>query len=778
MVAVVVAVVLTNVAAPADDAGALAPVPAALLADGGGLPEKAYVDEADAGAEARDESLGAGPQAVSDGGVELPAGSGGSAGDPGEGTAADAGFTTVVRARAPPKPPVAVGDLRLELGLLGERPRRSGSDLLLLAPSVLQTQHGGEGHAPQLYVRGIDSGEGKDLELKVEGVPLNEISNAHGHGYADSYFIIPELVTALRVTEGPFEAGQGDFAVAGTAEYELGLERRGLSVSGEYGRFSFARLTALWGPGSSPASFVGVTLRQGSGFGPNRGFANGAVLWSHELRLAPELRLRVLGGFSAGRFDGAGVLREDGFIARDNPNCGPSEDEQFYCFLDPNQGGAQQRHFATARLTHKLAGATVTHQLFAVVRQMRLRENFTGFVSDTDALTQGIEQRGDGIELDYGGLTLGARGSWLRRRLDEGPLRGAVLELGYYGRFDDVTSASRRLRALDGAPYAVIFDNRVQATNLSLFAQGRLPLGRVTLRGGLRLDSFLFAVEDRARPTSDRVGARLGADRIEAWGLMPSPRASVEVRLFEGLAWTTAFGLGSRSSDAAALSDAEFAPFGLVVSAETGLGFLREGPLRLEARTAAFATRVEREIVFSPEAGRNQVSGGSARSGLFGLARLSWRQQFDLLATVSYTRGHQPPDGTSWLALFDGPALPYLPRVLARLEAVAAEDVHLWGERFRLTGSASAWVVGARPLPLERWTEPALVVDASAQVGWRWVSIGLALDNVLDSRWRQAEFHYASHFDSADVAPSRLATRHFTAAPPRQWRLILGVHLD
>jgi hypothetical protein len=784
----------TGVALPASDGGWQPPSPPAPWAELALHPDAGSIGPAEAGASAAGADAGVavvGPEPGAEAGdgdrqpppagearAEAPEGAAAPVAAPARPTAVDGGFTTVVRAKAPPPPSVAVGDLRLTLGLLGERPRRSGADLLLLAPSILQTQHGGEGHAPHLYVRGIDAGEGKDLELKVDGVPLNEVSNAHGHGYADTYFIIPELVSALRVTEGPFDASQGDFAVAGTAEFELGLERRGLTVSAEYGRFSFARLTALWGPGTSPASFVGVTLRQGSGFGPNRAFANGALLWSHELWPSPEVRLRVLGGFSAGRFDGAGVLREDGFLARNNPNCGPSEDEQFFCFLDPNQGGAQQRHFATARLTHKLGAATLNHQLYGVVRQMRLRENFTGFVSDTQAITLGIPQRGDGLELDYGGMTVGARGSWVRRFLDPDGLSGATLELGYYGRFDDVTSASRRLRAVDGAPYAVVFENRVRATNLALFAQGRLPLGRVTLRGGLRLDSFLFSVEDRNRPTSDRVGHRLGADRIEAFGLMPSPRLSVEVRLFDGLGWTTAAGLGARSSDAAALSDAEFAPFGLVVSAETGLGYTREGPLRVEARTAAFATRVEREIVFSPEAGRNQVSGGSARTGLFGLARLSWGQHLDLLATVSYTRGHQPPAGSPWLALFDGPALPYLPRVLARLEAVAAERVHLWGEAFRLSASASAWVVGARPLPLGRWTEPALVVDASARAEWRWVSVGVAIDNLLDARWRQSEFHYASHFDSADVAPSRLATRHFAAAPPRQWRMILGVHLD
>jgi hypothetical protein len=56
--------------------------------------------------------------------------------------------------------------------------------------------------------------------------------------------------------------------------------------------------------------------------------------------------------------------------------------------------------------------------------------------------------------------------------------------------------------------------------------------------------------------------------------------------------------------------------------------------------------------------------------------------------------------------------------------------------------------------------------------------LGVVVDNLLDARWRQAEFNFASHFGDPDVAPSRLATRHFAAGPPRQWRVTLGLHLD
>jgi hypothetical protein len=585
----------------------------------------------------------------------------------------------------------------------------------------------------------------------------------------------------MRVTEGPFQAGQGDFAVAGTAEFELGLTRPGLTVQGEYGAFNHARLTALWRPeGQGERSFIGLTLRQGSGFGPNRSFANGSLLASHEFRISDDLKVRVLLGLSGGRFDQAGVLRADEVEAAANPRCDAAPDAQFFCFTDPNQGGAQQRHFVSVRLTQRLEHGTLHHQLFGVVRDQRLRENFTGFVTDVDASALGLAQRGDGLELLSGGVTVGARGAWVRRSTAEGFLHGAQLELGYFGRYVDVTSRSRRLRAVDGAPYFTVFDNHLRVTNLALFAQGTLPLGqRVTLRGGVRADAFLFSVADLNRPTVDRVGARLGDDRVEAFGVMPAPRAALEVLLLPGFTWTTAVGLGSRSSDGAALSDAEFAPFGLVVSAESGLALLRQlDSVRLEARAAAFATRVERDIVFSPEQGRNQTVGVSNRLGAFGLARVTWEERLDVLATLSYTRGHLPPPGTPWYALLDGPALPYVPRVLGRLDVVGRHRVMPLGERVELLATAGLQFIGPRPLPFERFAEPVLLLDASARVSWRWVSLGVVVDNLLDARWRQAEFNFASHFGDPDVAPSRLATRHFAAGPPRQWRVTLGLHLD
>ena len=111
----------------------------------------------------------------------------------------------------------AASDFDLEVGALRAVPRRSAQDYLTLAPGLVLSNHSGDEHAASIFLRGFDAGEGQDLETLVDGMPINEPSNAHGHGYADTQFVIPEVVLNVRVLEGPFDPRQGDFAVAGTA---------------------------------------------------------------------------------------------------------------------------------------------------------------------------------------------------------------------------------------------------------------------------------------------------------------------------------------------------------------------------------------------------------------------------------------------------------------------------------------------------------------------------------------------------------------------------------
>jgi outer membrane receptor protein involved in Fe transport len=108
------------------------------------------------------------------------------------------------------------------------RPRQSSQELLGVAPGVVIAQHAGGGKAEQIFVRGFDADHGTDVALQVDGTPVNMVSHAHGQGYSDLHFLIPEIVKRVTVRKGPYAAEDGDFATGASLSFETPdrLERR------------------------------------------------------------------------------------------------------------------------------------------------------------------------------------------------------------------------------------------------------------------------------------------------------------------------------------------------------------------------------------------------------------------------------------------------------------------------------------------------------------------------------------------------------------------------
>src|SRR2546422_847846 len=93
-----------------------------------------------------------------------------------------------------------IGELDMRL-----RPRESSQELLRLTPGLLIAQHAGGGKAEQIFLRGFDADHGTDVAISVDGVPVNMVSHAHGQGYADLHWLIPEIVEDVDVHKGPYE---------------------------------------------------------------------------------------------------------------------------------------------------------------------------------------------------------------------------------------------------------------------------------------------------------------------------------------------------------------------------------------------------------------------------------------------------------------------------------------------------------------------------------------------------------------------------------------------
>ncbi len=103
---------------------------------------------------------------------------------------------------------------------LSQRPFLRRGELLEVIPGFIATQHAGGGKANQYFVRGYNLDHGTDFHISVDGMPVNSVTHAHGQGYADINFIIPEFIERLEYSKGPFFTRYGDLSTAGAAEYE------------------------------------------------------------------------------------------------------------------------------------------------------------------------------------------------------------------------------------------------------------------------------------------------------------------------------------------------------------------------------------------------------------------------------------------------------------------------------------------------------------------------------------------------------------------------------
>ena len=90
-------------------------------------------------------------------------------------------------------------------------------EVLETVPGVVISQHSGEGKANQYYLRGFNLDHGTDFATTVAGMPVNMPTHAPRQGYSDLNFLIPELVSGVQFSKGPYFADQGDFATAGAA---------------------------------------------------------------------------------------------------------------------------------------------------------------------------------------------------------------------------------------------------------------------------------------------------------------------------------------------------------------------------------------------------------------------------------------------------------------------------------------------------------------------------------------------------------------------------------
>ena len=272
------------------------------------------------------------------------------------------------------------------------RPLLRPAEVLETVPGLLATQHSGSGKANQYYSRGFNLDHGTDFATSVDGIPVNLPTHAHGQGYTDLNFLIPELVQSVHYRKGPYYADVGDFGSAGAAElgYVERLDRSLTSITGGsfgYERFLTAGSPAMAGgnllyafeaahddgPWVHPQDYQKVNglLRFTRQVGDNE-FHLTASAYSGRWNSTDQIPLRAVGILEGGRF-GA---------------------------VDPTDGGDSHRFSLSGSWERDTDSGHTEVEVYGVYYDLDLFSNFTYFLKDPVRGDQ-FEQRD---QRGFGGL--------------------------------------------------------------------------------------------------------------------------------------------------------------------------------------------------------------------------------------------------------------------------------------------------------------------------------------------------------------------------------------
>ena len=266
--------------------------------------------------------------------------------------------------------------------LLATPAYRTG-EVLEAVPGLIVTQHSGEGKANQYFLRGFNLDHGTDIAITIDGMPVNMRTHGHGQGYADTAFMIPEIMRGLAFRKGPYFAAEGDFASAGAVHLDIvdKLERNFAQV--EVGSFGHRR--AVTGM-SAPVGVDGTVLVAGE-----LQHFNGP--WEH-----PD-ELRKLNGvmrYARGTYDNGFALTAMAYSGKWNATSQiplrAVESGLIGRFgnLDPTDYGEAQR-FSLSGRWHETTATTATRiNAYAIKSDLKLFHNFTYFLNDPVNIAVGL----------------------------------------------------------------------------------------------------------------------------------------------------------------------------------------------------------------------------------------------------------------------------------------------------------------------------------------------------------------------------------------------------
>jgi hypothetical protein len=607
-------------------------------------------------------------------------------------------------------------------------------ELLEVTPGLIASQHSGEGKANQFYLRGFNLDHGTDLATWVDGMPVNQRSHAHGQGWTDLNFLIPELVGRLDYRKGPYSAREGDFSSAGVASLSYANRLVKSIASATIGQDGYARtmlagspevaggslLYALElmkndGPWTRPDGYrkVNAVLRYSQGYA-NNGWNVTAMSYSGHWNSTDQIPLRAVEDGRIGRFD----------------------------LIDDSDGGQARRQSISGIWRSTDTDSASKVGAYVIRNELELFSNFTYFLNDPvngDQFAQPDRRVTTGVDATH---------TWHMHRSDT---LSSDLTVGAQLQNDNIYNGLYDTRKR--ARIATTREDHIVETSGAVFVENATRWSNA-LRTvvGVRANNYRFRVDGDRLENAGKAHDTLVTPTLNiAYG----PWASTELYANYGHGFHSNDARGTVATvDPKTLDAVERTP-GLVRSRGVEFGLRTEAIPKMQMSLAVYRLDFDSELTYIGDAGNTEAGDPSRRYG------------------IEFSNYYRP---YKWLSVdFDAAwarARSLGNRIPGAIEGVAQLGVTVdrsgpWSGSLRLR-----WF-GPRPLIEDDSVRSKASVTLNGRVGYQLakdLQLELEAFNLTNRRASAIDYFYESQL-AGETAP--VADVHFHPIEPRSLRLTL-----
>ncbi|THV60799.1 TonB-dependent receptor [Flagellimonas alvinocaridis] len=607
-------------------------------------------------------------------------------------------------------------------------PVKSSQEILRKVPGLIIGQHAGGGKAEQIFLRGFDVDHGTDVAINVDGMPVNMVSHAHGQGYADLHFVIPETIENVNFGKGPYYMEQGDFNTAGYVDLRLRKSLSKSMVSTEVGQFDTRRFLGMFNileQGNSSAYLASELYLTNGPVESPQNFNRLNILGRYRYALPGDQELLLTASHFQSKWDASGQIPQravdQGLISR-------------FGSIDDTEGGQTSRtNFVVNHNKNLNDGKSFNTMAFLSHYDFELYSNFTFFLDDP--------VNGDQIKQYEDRMMLGARTIFKNNTAQLGSTNfkyQAGVGFRYYNVDDNELSHTlNRQELLERLAYG-----DVDEVNTYAFAGAAFKSGKFTFEPALRLDYFKFDYVNKLSELYDNRSEEKVAFSPK-FNTIFSPTANTQFFLKTGM--------GFHSNDARVVVANEGEDI-LPTAYGVDLGTILKPVDRLVLNATVWSLFLDQEFVYVGDAGVVEPSGKTRRLGLEVGARYQPFEGLYLYTDANYThaRSTEEADGEDYI--------PLAPDFTVAGGFTAGMDQGF-------SGGLNYRFVDDRPANEDNSivAEGYFVTDATLNYGLNNWTFSIIVENLFDSEWNETQFATESRLFSE---PSPVEEIHFTPGMP------------